>query len=88
MYSHHKPLQSYTHYGQPLAHPLGSSFYENISIVRYRYKRFYTELKTLWAKKGAAIPDSTTNFGFNPLQSYSDNRIEYGNVTAKEILLI
>ncbi len=83
MYSHHKPLQSYTHYGQPLAHPLGSSFYENISIVRYRYKRYYTELKTLWAKKGAAIPDSTTNFGFNPLQSYSDNRIEYGNVTAQ-----
>ena len=83
MYSHHRPLQSYTHYGQPLAHPLGSSFYENITIARYRYKRYYTELKTLWAKKGAAIPDSTTNFGFNPLQSYSDNRIEYGNVIAQ-----
>lgn len=83
MYSHHRPLQSFTHYGQPLAHPFGSSFYENITIARYSYKRYYAELKALWAKKGAAIPDSTTNFGFNPLQSYSDNRIEYGNVTAQ-----
>lgn len=83
MYSHHRPLQSYTHYGQPLAHPLGASFYENITISRYQYKRYYTELKTLWAKKGAAIKDSLTNFGFNPQQSYSDNRIEYGNVTAQ-----
>ena len=83
MYSHHRPLQSYTHYGQPLAHPMGSSFYENITITRYRFKRYYSELKTLWAKKGAAIPDSTINFGFNPLQSYSDNRKEYGNVIAQ-----
>ena len=83
MYSHHRPLQSYTHYGQPLAHPMGSSFYENITIARYRYKRCYTELKTLWAKNGAAIADSVTNFGFNPQQSYSDNRIEYGNITAQ-----
>lgn len=83
MYSHNRPLQSFTHYGQPLAHPMGASFYESISIARYRYKRAYVELKFLMASKGASVPGSDTNYGFNPSQSYSDNRIEYGNTTAQ-----
>ena len=46
MYSHHKPLQSYTHYGQPLAHPLGSSFYENHFGLK-KEQLFQIQLQTL-----------------------------------------
>ena len=79
MYSHHRPLQSYTHYGQPLAHPLGANFLESINIIRYNYNRYYLELKMILAKQGSSIQDSSTNFGENIFQSYSDDQLEYGN---------
>ena len=84
IYSHHRPLQSYSHYGQELAHPFGSSFIENINILRYNYKRYYVQLKFLYAKKGGEIVDSTTNFGSNIFQSYeSGDRFEYNNKIAQ-----
>jgi hypothetical protein len=35
-YSHFDSVSSYTHYNQPLAHPLGANFNEVIAIVRYQ----------------------------------------------------
>src|SRR6185503_5104840 len=35
-YSHGDSLANYTHYNQPLAHPLGASFSEFIGIARYQ----------------------------------------------------
>ena len=84
MYSHRSPLQSYTHYHHPLAHPLGSSFVEGISIFRYRVKRFYSEFKYLYAKHGGEIVGDDTNYGSNVLISYDDGeRNEYGNYIAQ-----
>lgn len=37
--------QSYTHYNQPLAHPLGNNFNEMVGIVNYKYKRYFTQVK-------------------------------------------
>jgi hypothetical protein len=35
-YSHFDSVSSYTHYNQPLAHPLGANFSEVIAILRYQ----------------------------------------------------
>ena len=35
-YSHFDSVSSYTHYNQPLAHPLGANFNEVITIIRYQ----------------------------------------------------
>jgi hypothetical protein len=38
-YTHYLPLQSYTHYNQPLAHPLGSNFIEYLFSIQYQPER-------------------------------------------------
>lgn len=58
-YAATNPEQSYTHYNQSLAHPLGANFYEAIGFINYRLKDFFIELKGNYAVKGV---DST---GFN-----------------------
>lgn len=52
-YGHFTAAQSYTHYAQPLAHPLGANFIENVQFLRYRYKRWGVEAKFLYAVYGA-----------------------------------
>jgi len=39
-YSHQTPLQNYSHFNQPLAHPVGSGFDELIGGVSYQWGRF------------------------------------------------
>jgi hypothetical protein len=60
-YSAENPQQSYSHYNQPLAHPLGANFWEAVGFINYRLKDFFMEVKVNYAVKGA---DSlNTNFG-------------------------
>ncbi|MBI5219165.1 MAG: hypothetical protein HY958_09575 [Bacteroidia bacterium] len=58
VYAHKKPLQNYSHYGQPLAHPLGANFIESVSFLRYRLKDFLVELKFNYAMYGADTANS------------------------------
>ena len=51
-YAHTNPLVSYTHYNQPLAHPLGANFAEVISCINYRYKRLFSEFQFNFARTG------------------------------------
>lgn len=44
-YSSELPLQNYSHFNQPLAHPLGANFDEIVGLVNYRYKRAFTQVK-------------------------------------------
>lgn len=44
-YGHFTAAQSFTHFAQPLAHPLGANFTEALIFVRYQWKRFATELR-------------------------------------------
>lgn len=53
MYSHASPVQGWTHYNQPLAHPLGANFKEGISIIRYNYKRLFLRLQLMNALYGS-----------------------------------
>lgn len=46
-------LSSYTHYGQPLAHPLGANFTEFLSIIRYQpLPRLHIQLRANYAQYG------------------------------------
>ena len=73
-YAHKKPEQSYTHYNQPLAHPLGANFTEAIGFINYRIGDFFAEVKTSYAIIGK---DSIgKNYGSNIFKS--DNDAVYG----------
>ena len=52
-YGHSAATQTYTHFAQPLAHPLGANFRESVNFIRYRYRRFSVEAKLLLAQYGA-----------------------------------
>lgn len=53
-YSQGDSVISYSHFDQPLAHPLGANFYEITGISNYRLKRFYVEYTLTLAKYGAS----------------------------------
>ena len=74
-YGHFTAEQSYTHYAQPLAHPLGANFIENVQFLRYRYRRFGIEAKVLMAQYGAdslKANGSFSNYGQNIFQGTAE----------------
>jgi len=65
-YSHNDSLGGYTHYNQPLAHPLGSNFREMIFKARYPIlPKLVAELTVIKAMQGENNP--TENWGAYPL---------------------
>jgi hypothetical protein len=77
-YSHKDQLTSYTHYGQPLAHALGSNFREYIGIARYQAGgRLFLEAKGFFWKRGHSTDGK--NYGSDPWESYENRLTEYGN---------
>lgn len=65
-YSHNDSVANYTHYNQPLAHPLGANFNELMGILRYQPKpKWMLEAKLMVYKQGLNI--GAENFGNNPL---------------------
>jgi hypothetical protein len=78
VYSHTGGGQNYTNYKQPIAHPLGSNFIENLAIIRYRFSpklSFYSTL--MFAKKGVDL--DSRNWGGNILLNY-ESRISDFNI--------
>ncbi|MBA3901398.1 MAG: hypothetical protein H0X62_14525, partial [Bacteroidetes bacterium] len=45
VYAFPNELQNYTHYNQPLAHPLMANFNEIVGFLNYRYRDFFVELR-------------------------------------------
>jgi len=77
-YSHRDSLNSYTHFNQPLAHPLLANFREIVGIARYQPSaRLYLEARIIHANTGDDT--ATENWGTNPLLSYTSRVQEYGN---------
>jgi hypothetical protein len=69
-YAHFDSIANYTHYNQPLAHPLGASFAEITGIVRYQpVKDLYLSLKGMYYEKGADT--GTSNFGNDIFKDYN-----------------
>lgn len=59
VYAHKHPEQNYTHFNQPIAHPLGANFIESVSIFRYKFKDFLVEYKFNFALFGADTLDGS-----------------------------
>ncbi|MES2646101.1 MAG: hypothetical protein V4717_04440 [Bacteroidota bacterium] len=84
-YSHFDSVGSYTHYNQPLAHPLGANFQEFIGILNYQpIPKLYLTAKAIFYKKG--LDSAGFTFGSNPNRTYEAasinnpfGRIRYNN---------
>lgn len=65
-YSHRDSVANYTHYNQPLAHPLGANFSEFIGIARYQpAPKWLAVAKLIYYQQGR--DSSSRNFGSNIL---------------------
>ncbi len=60
-YAHQDPMQSYTHYNQSIAHPLGANFREAIGFINYKYRRIFAEWEFMYALTG--IDTNHSNWG-------------------------
>jgi hypothetical protein len=70
VYSHNDTVSNFSHYNQPMAHPLGANFYEFIAIARYQpaYK-WNLEAKAIYYKQG--LDSAGVNFGSNIFEDYT-----------------
>lgn len=65
-YSHSDSVSNYSHFNQPLAHPLGANFAEWIGIVRYQpFPKWTGSLRLIYWKQGVDSAGFNTNFGSN-----------------------
>lgn len=73
-YSHNDSVANYTHYNQPLAHPLGSNFQELIAIVHYQPSpKWYIYGRGIYYYQGLDSLNGA-NMGSDPLRSNIDQR--------------
>ncbi|MBK7937542.1 MAG: hypothetical protein IPJ82_10800 [Lewinellaceae bacterium] len=83
-YSHYDSLNSYTHYNQPLAHPLLSNFKEIVVMARYQpVPRLSFLARFIQAKTGENTPEE--NWGANPMLGYGSRVQDYGNFTGQGV---
>ena len=73
VYSHYDSVSNYTHYNQPMAHPLGASFQEFIGIIKYQpAPKWYINAKAIYYYQG--LDSAGYNFGGNPFELYNQNK--------------
>lgn len=78
LYTHNDSTANYTHYNQPLAHPLGSGFREVIGIVRYRpTDKLTLTAKLFMAKTG--LDTLGSNWGSNIFITNDSHEQDYDN---------
>jgi hypothetical protein len=83
-YSHGLKIQNYSHFDQPLAHPLGANFYETTSFLRYASGSFIVEGSFVYAVKG--VDSSGSNYGGNIfLDANTPRTKEYDNYIGQGI---
>lgn len=76
-YAHGDSVVDYTHYNQPLAHPLGANFREFVGIARYQpIPRLQVQGKLIAWKQG--LDSAGLNFGGNISKPYSPRPKDYG----------
>lgn len=82
-YSHYRSSQSWSQYGQPLAHPLGANFRELVTRIVFqpaRLPRLMLIGTTMFASKGMDIGYYTgVNYGGNIFRNYNTRRGDFGN---------
>jgi len=76
-YQHDDSVGNFSHYNQPLAHPLGANFAEFIGIVHYQPAYKWTlEGKIIYYKQG--LDSAGVNFGSNVMENYLTRPRDYG----------
>lgn len=81
-YSHGNVLNSYGHYNQSLAHPLGANFSELVSILNYRYKRWFIRGEIMIANYGKDYQDSIS-YGKEIFKSNDLRFSDYNNTVGQ-----
>lgn len=81
-YSHKDTVANYTHYNQPLAHPLGANFQEFIGIANYQpIPKLNINARAIYFYRG--LDSAGINFGGNIFETYltrvSDNGFKVGS---------
>jgi hypothetical protein len=76
-YSHTDSMANYTHYNQPLAHPLGANFIEAIGIIRYQpHPKWTTSARLILWQQGTDTANS--NVGSNIFMTNGTRAGDYG----------
>jgi hypothetical protein len=87
-YTHLDGTSNYTHYNQPIAHPLGANFTELIGIIRYRPHanwRLYAQATIVdlgadtTGSEWITYSGSSSNWGGNIFLPYTTREQEYNN---------
>lgn len=76
-YSHNSSVESYSHYSQPLAHPLGANFREGILMGSYTLNNWMFKAKYNQAMYGTDT--ANLDFGQNVFLPYMQHVSELGN---------
>jgi hypothetical protein len=70
-FSHRDSISTYTHYNQPMAHPLGANFHELIGILKYQpMPKLYVYGRAIYYYQG--LDSARFNFGASPFRLYSE----------------
>ena len=76
-YSHYDSVSNYTHYNQPLAHPLGANLIEAIGIIRYQpHPRWTSSARLIVWNQG--FDTASINFGGNIFKLNGTRSSDYG----------
>lgn len=77
MYSHYDSNANYSHYNQPLAHPLGAGFLEFLGAIRYQpVKNLYVTARAMYYQQ--STDTAGANFGGNIFKDYDTRASSYG----------
>jgi hypothetical protein len=77
VYQHDDTVTNFSHYNQPLAHPLGANFDEFIAIAHYQPSyRWNFEGKIIYYRQG--LDSAGVNFGGNIFENYTTRPRDFG----------
>jgi hypothetical protein len=78
-YTHRDSIANYTHYNQPLAHPLMANVREFVGILRYQpANKWHAKARVNYWMGGTDI--NGQNWGNNIFLPYTTRAADYGNV--------
>lgn len=78
-YTHRDSSTSYTHYHQPLAHPLGANFREIIFKTRYQpFSKLIVDTRLIFMNYGED-EDASVNWGNNIILPHTSRVMDFGN---------
>jgi hypothetical protein len=76
-YSHNDTIANYTHYNQPLAHPLGANFQEVLTVINFQpAPKWYITAKAIYYYQG--LDSGGVNFGGNIFRNYATRTFSNG----------